>query len=38
MSKSMLQNRSLRHFKQRDVGSVWIKDEKHIKTAMIENK
>ena len=28
----LLQNRALRHYKQRDVGSVWIKDEKRIKT------
>ena len=31
-----LQNCALRHCK-RDVGSVWIKDEKRIKTAMIES-
>ena len=30
----MLQNRALCHCKQRDVGSVWIKDEK----CMIEDK
>ena len=31
----MLQNHALHHCKQHDVGSVWIKDEKHIKSAMI---
>ena len=37
-SKSTLQNRALQHRKQLDVGSVSIKDEKRIKTAMIEDK
>ena len=34
----MLQNRALRHGKQRNVGSGWIKEEKLIKTAMTEDK